>query len=156
MTEEQKSPVAAGADAARLATRQPSHSSKFNARIAQALAAFAAKPLAASHQEPQGFRGDGFRQGCSKTLRFDRSLLPSPAIYYVEQLAMRLHGRGLWRDALCPFHKDSSPSLRVNLETGAFRCMACGVHGGDVLAFEMQRTGCDFPTAAKCLNAWRA
>ena len=32
--------------------------------------------------------------------------------------------------------------------------MACGESGGDVLAYEMKRTGADFVTAAKSLGAW--
>ncbi|WP_051304606.1 CHC2 zinc finger domain-containing protein [Chitinilyticum litopenaei] len=120
-------------------------STSFRDRIGEALTAFAASQIAKKSKPAQRQQG-----------RFDRDLLPSPPSYYGDRQAMRLHGRGVWRDALCPFHTDTTPSLRINLETGAFRCMACGVHGGDVLAFEMQRSGCDFPTAAKRLNAWRA
>jgi hypothetical protein len=32
--------------------------------------------------------------------------------------------------------------------------MACGKHGGDVLAFHMQRYGLRFQDAAKQLGAW--
>jgi hypothetical protein len=42
----------------------------------------------------------------------------------------------------------------VQLDTGGFRCMACGAHGGDVLAFHMQRYGLAFIEAAKALGAW--
>ena len=84
---------------------------------------------------------------------FDRSRLPSPASYYAAQ-GLALKGKGAWRDAVCPFHADSKPSLRVRLETGAFSCMACGAHGGDVLAFHMQRHGLNFKAAAVALGAW--
>lgn len=64
-----------------------------------------------------------------------------PAEYYRETLptmpALRPRGDG-WNDGgLCPFHDDKRPgSFRVNIKTGAFRCFACGAHGGDIVAFE--------------------
>jgi DNA primase len=84
---------------------------------------------------------------------FDCRLLPTPVDYYVGE-GVKLLGHGVWRDALCPFHQDTSPSLRVRIETGAFRCMACGARGGDVLAFHMQRHELRFVDAAKSLGAW--
>lgn len=84
---------------------------------------------------------------------FDKSRLPSPASYYEAQ-GLVLKGKGAWRDAVCPFHADTKPSLRVRIETGAFKCMACGAHGGDVLAYHMQRHGLNFKAAAVALGAW--
>lgn len=86
---------------------------------------------------------------------FNRARLPQPADFYASE-AVTLRGRGGWRDAVCPFHKDTKPSLRVFFETGAFRCMVCGAHGGDVLAFYMLRHGVRFIEAAKALGAWEA
>ena len=86
---------------------------------------------------------------------FNRTRLPRPADFYAGE-GVRLHGTGGWRDALCPFHKDTKPSLRVSVEAGAFRCMVCGAHGGDVLAYYMQRHGVRFVEAAKALGAWEA
>ncbi|TCO82994.1 CHC2-type zinc finger protein [Plasticicumulans lactativorans] len=86
---------------------------------------------------------------------FRRDRLPAPADYYRDQ-GLKLTGGGDWRSALCPFHGDTSPSLRVRIETGAFRCMACGAHGGDVLAFHMRRHELRFIEAAKALGAWEA
>jgi DNA primase len=85
--------------------------------------------------------------------KFSRQALPSPIIYYENQ-GIKLNGSGAWRDAICPFHKDTKPSLRINIERGAYRCMACGAHGGDVLAFHMHRHGAGFIQAAKELGAW--
>jgi len=85
---------------------------------------------------------------------FNRAALPAPALYYAAH-GLKLKGHGAWRDAVCPFHEDTKPSLRVRLETGAFRCMVCGAHGGDVLAFHMQRTGLGFKAAAQALGAWK-
>lgn len=84
---------------------------------------------------------------------FRRERLPQPFEYYQQQ-GLPLIGNGAWRSAVCPFHDDSNPSLRVRVETGAFRCMACGAHGGDVLAFHMQRHGLRFSEAAQALGAW--
>ena len=85
---------------------------------------------------------------------FVRELLPEPCGYF-EREGVRLIGRGHWRSALCPFHNDSRPSLRVNVETGAYRCMACGAKGGDVLDYHRARHGLSFVQAAHDLGAWR-
>lgn len=84
--------------------------------------------------------------------RFARERLPDAARYFA-QSGLRLLGRGQWRSALCPFHGDSHPSLRVNVETGGYRCMACGARGGDVLDFHRARHGLSFAQAARDLGA---
>jgi len=89
------------------------------------------------------------------TGRFERDRLPDPLGYF-EASGLRLIGRGRWRSALCPFHDDHNPSLRLNAETGAYRCMACAAKGGDVLAFHRARHGLSFAQAAQDLGAWRA
>lgn len=68
----------------------------------------------------------------------------------------RWRGTGGWVElGVCPFHKDSRPSLRGNLETGRARCMSCG-WTGDPIAFVMQRHGLGFVDACKHLGAWQA
>lgn len=84
---------------------------------------------------------------------FRRELLPSPGAYYQSQ-GLKFFGGGEWKLALCPFHKDSKPSLRIRLDTGGFRCMVCGAHGGDVLSFHMQKHKLRFVEAAKAIGAW--
>lgn len=37
-----------------------------------------------------------------------------------------------WIEATCPYHDETHPSFAVNLETGRFRCQACGAHGNFV------------------------
>jgi DNA primase len=86
--------------------------------------------------------------------KFSRKHLPSSITYYENQ-GIKLKGGGAWRDAVCPFHRDTKPSLRVNVEKGAYRCMVCGAHGGDVLAFHMHKHGLNFVDACKELGAWR-
>lgn len=83
---------------------------------------------------------------------FDRDLLPEPVAYFEAQ-GLSLEGRGRWRTGACPFH-GGSDSLRVNVESGGWACMACGEHGGDVLTFHMLLTGMTFQQAASVLGAW--
>jgi DNA primase len=85
--------------------------------------------------------------------RFQKRALPIAPAYFAS-MGNPLRGSGAWRDALCPFHNDTRPSLRVRIDTGAYRCMVCGAHGGDVLAFHMRRTGKRFVDAARELGAW--
>ena len=85
--------------------------------------------------------------------KFSRKDLPSSITYYEKQ-GIELKGGGAWRDAICPFHKDTKPSLRINIEKGAYRCFVCGARGGDVLAFHMHKHGLGFIEAAKELGAW--
>jgi DNA primase len=83
---------------------------------------------------------------------FNRNLLPRPGEYYKKQ-GLKLTGGGEWKSAICPFHEDKNPSLRLRLDSGGFRCMACGAHGGDVLAFHMQLHKLNFISAARALGA---
>lgn len=92
----------------------------------------------------------GNSQRLSKELIFifRHRLFPVPPQYYHEQ-GLKLIGEGEWKAALCPFHDDTKPSLRIRLEKGAFRYMGRGVHGGDVLAYHMQRQRLHFLEALK-------
>jgi DNA primase len=93
------------------------------------------------------------RGNTRKPFGFKRNLIPNPVEYFHEQ-GMKLFGGGEWKSAICPFHNDTKPSLRVRLDTGGYRCMVCGAKGGDILAFHMQRHGLRFIEAAKALGAW--
>ena len=84
---------------------------------------------------------------------FARDRLPGWEAY-AEQAGLTLQGKGRWRTTLCDFHPDTSPSMRVNLESGGWVCMSCRTHGGDVLSHHMQRFGTDFVSAARALGAW--
>ncbi|MEI6563553.1 MAG: DNA primase [bacterium] len=52
--------------------------------------------------------------------------------------------------ALCPFHKEKTPSFNVNRQRQIFHCFGCGV-GGDVFKFVMLYEHVDFPGAIKIL-----
>ena len=91
--------------------------------------------------------------GKSQRFHFQRERPPSAADYFQAQ-GLKLTGGGARKSAICPFHNDTKPSLRVRRDTGGFRRMVCGADGGDVLAFHMQRHGLRFIEAAKAL-AWK-
>ena len=60
---------------------------------------------------------------------FKRDRLPSPAEYYREQ-GLKLTGGGEWKSAICQFHDETRPSLRVRLGYAApSSCMTCGAQG---------------------------
>ena len=52
--------------------------------------------------------------------------------------------------ALCPFHKEKTPSFNVNPHLQIFKCFGCG-KGGDVFTFIMEYESVDFPEAMKRL-----
>jgi hypothetical protein len=78
-----------------------------------------------------------------------KAALPA-ATYYARALpGMPPPKRGGWVDGgLCPFHTDSHRgNFRVNLETGAYTCFACGTKGGDIIAFHREVNNLLFPEA---------
>lgn len=52
--------------------------------------------------------------------------------------------------ALCPFHKEKSPSFNVNPQRQIFHCFGCH-KGGDVFTFVKEYENIDFPEAVKRL-----
>ena len=52
--------------------------------------------------------------------------------------------------ALCPFHKEKSPSFHVNPSRQSFHCFGCGA-GGGVFRFVMDYEHLDFPSAVRKL-----
>ncbi len=87
-------------------------------------------------------------------MAFNRDALPDARGYF-ESIGLILKGshRSKWLTTRCDFH-DGSDSMRINVFSGAFKCMNCQAGGGDVLSYEMAISGCDFPTAAKRIGAW--
>lgn len=83
---------------------------------------------------------------------FVRDRLPDPVNYF-ESEGLPLHGKGKWRTAACQFH-GGSDSMRINTESGSWVCMACGMKGGDVLAYAMERHAVGFVEAARSLGAY--
>jgi hypothetical protein len=83
---------------------------------------------------------------------FLKDRLPDVQSYF-EGEDVHLVGLGQWKTGPCHLH-GGSDSMRVNVRTGAWRCMNCGVKGQDVLAHHMQRHGLDFVAAARQLGAY--
>lgn len=52
--------------------------------------------------------------------------------------------------ALCPFHKEKTPSFHVNPHRQSFKCFGCGA-GGSVFRFVMDYENLDFPSAVRRL-----
>ena len=86
-------------------------------------------------------------------MTFVRDRLPDPGAYFEGQGLVLARG-SKWRSTRCEFH-GGGDSMRVNLQTGAFKCMNCQAKGGDVLAYQMAVHGQDFVTAAKSLGSWQ-
>jgi len=63
-------------------------------------------------------------------------------------MALRRDGRGY--AALCPWHDDSKPSLKINPERQSFKCWVCDI-GGDIFTFLMRLEGVDFREALEML-----
>jgi hypothetical protein len=87
-------------------------------------------------------------------MTFHRHLLPDPASYF-ESEGLTLTGphSAKWKTTRCEFH-GGSDSMRINTAAGWWCCMACGVKGGDVLAYHMQAHNLEFVEAAQQLGAW--
>lgn len=87
-------------------------------------------------------------------MSYDRTRLPESMSYYEGQgLTLKGPRSAKWKTTRCEFH-GGSDSMRVNVVSGAFKCMSCGVGGGDVVAYHMQAHGLEFVGAAKALGAW--
>ena len=62
----------------------------------------------------------------------------------------RVERRGERFKALCPFHKEKTPSLSLDPQNKLYYCFGCGA-GGDAFKFHMEITGDDFKTTLEHL-----
>jgi DNA primase len=77
----------------------------------------------------------------------------TPEVYFTKELPnFKLIRSSKWLTVNCSFHADSKPSMRINLESGGFFCHSCGAKGGDIISFEMQRSGLSFKQAIDKLS----
>lgn len=84
--------------------------------------------------------------------KFIREKLPDPLTFYQDR-GLALQPGKEWRSTSCEFHNSRS-TMRINMKSGAFACMAqCGAKGGSVVDYYMAINGVDFYTAAKALGA---
>lgn len=72
----------------------------------------------------------------------------APITVYEDYL--KLSQRGKRRLALCPFHKEKTPSFSVEAESGLFYCFGCH-KGGDVIKFIEEIERCSFEEAVSIL-----
>ena len=63
---------------------------------------------------------------------------------------LTLHKSGADFVAMCPFHDDNHPSLRINSAKGFYHCFACGA-GGDAIKFIMEYEKLNYPEAIEKL-----
>jgi len=66
------------------------------------------------------------------------------------QESLPLRRAGSAYKALCPFHKEKTPSFHVNPERQIFKCFGCGA-AGDVFTFVMKMEGLGFGEAVRLL-----
>ena len=52
--------------------------------------------------------------------------------------------------ALCPFHKEKTPSFQIDPDLGLYHCFGCGA-GGDAIKLHMETSGDDFRGAIEAL-----
>ena len=71
----------------------------------------------------------------------------TPVSLIIGQL-IPLSKRGSNLEAICPFHGDTKPSLKVNDAKGMYKCFACGA-GGDAIKFVQDFKHLDFMDAMK-------
>jgi len=62
---------------------------------------------------------------------------------------VRMKGRDYW--ACCPFHKEKSPSFKVDPDSGRWHCFGACAEGGDIFSFVMKTQNIAFPEAVKFL-----
>lgn len=60
--------------------------------------------------------------------------------------------RGANYEAICPFHSDTKPSLKINDNKGVYKCFACGA-AGDSIKFVQDYKNLDFVEAIKDIAA---
>ena len=68
----------------------------------------------------------------------------------IEEIIRETVPLGPHNKALCPFHKEETPSFFVNIKEQYFHCFGCGA-GGDVFNFVMRQKGLSFPEALRYL-----
>ena len=68
----------------------------------------------------------------------------------LERYSLEANGRGPQKTLLCPFHEETEPSCKVNLEKRAFHCFGCGAKG-NVLDFVARMENAELPEAARTL-----
>lgn len=77
-----------------------------------------------------------------------KQIIKDTPISSVINFYLPLNKKGANYEALCPFHGDSHPSLKVNDSKGMFKCFVCGT-GGDAISFVKDFKKIDYIEAVK-------
>lgn len=72
-----------------------------------------------------------------------------PILEYAES-RLKLRKVGMTYFALCPFHKEKTPSFSINVRGNYYKCHGCGVYGS-IVDLCMELEGLSFPHAVKYL-----
>lgn len=67
---------------------------------------------------------------------------------FSEYAPVKRQGSGYW--CCCPFHKEKTPSCKIEPDTGYWHCFGCG-EGGSVFNFVMKKQNVTFPEAVQIL-----
>ena len=76
--------------------------------------------------------------------------LPDPIQYY-ESVGHVFRSKGEWMKTNCEIH-GGSDSMNIHKSSGAFRCWSCGVNGGGIISYHMQRFKVDFQQTCRDLG----
>jgi len=91
--------------------------------------------------------GAGNGHGTARTAPFNaRELKARVDLAAIAGKFTKLRALGAQLVGLCPLHSERHPSFYVHPEKQVFKCFGCGA-GGDVFAFVMRATACDFRRA---------
>ena len=82
----------------------------------------------------------------------ERLKAANPLAAIVAERGIALHRRGQHLFALCPLHREDTPSFVITESKGLFHCFGCGA-GGDVIGFVVKHDGVSFPEALRMLAA---
>jgi DNA primase len=102
--------------------------------------------------------GLGYLERTRRLYRIDTKALKAridDKAFYEKELTVQINRTSGWIKAgVCPFHDTDKPgSFAINLDGGGYQCFVpdCGVKGGDVISFLMQKYGLSFQAAIKRL-----
>ena len=88
--------------------------------------------------------GDDFKERVREAYPVDRAVEDFSGTVFIDPPGSPV------RRALCPFHKERTPSFNVWPEEGTFKCFGAGCGAsGDVFSFIMQSSGARFPEALR-------
>ena len=88
-------------------------------------------------------------------LRRVRENWPLLTYFQLFEPRLKLSGNGRFRSGLCPWHKDTHPSLWVDTERNFFGCFSCSATG-DVVSWHAMRHNLSQGRAARDLDAHRS